>query len=154
MILAQIEEWFHSRPGRHPRRRAARSRYRDLVIDPKPVGDLTHVEGSYQTPYGVVSAEWTRRNGRFRLDVELPPNTTPRSGCPPAAARPKRPETAQCSGDCKATEPFASSAPGGTRSPPATQRRSATPNDLQRTVHARSGLSPIGRTNERQMGEP
>ncbi|MEV0221355.1 family 78 glycoside hydrolase catalytic domain [Streptomyces sp. NPDC050704] len=75
MILLQIEEWFHS--GLVGIRRApGTAGYRELVIDPRPVGDLTHAAGSYRTPYGVVSARWTRKNGRFRLDVELPPNTT------------------------------------------------------------------------------
>ncbi|MFC8202054.1 family 78 glycoside hydrolase catalytic domain [Streptomyces sp. NPDC057298] len=75
MILLQIEEWFHS--GVVGIRRApGKPGYRELVIDPRPVGDLTHAEGSYRTPYGVVSARWRRANGRFRLDLELPPNTT------------------------------------------------------------------------------
>ncbi|WP_216588223.1 family 78 glycoside hydrolase catalytic domain [Streptomyces brasiliscabiei] len=75
MILLQIEEWFH---GGVVGIRQARGKagYRELVVDPRPVGDLTHAEGGYRTPYGVVSARWTRRDGRFRLDVELPPNTT------------------------------------------------------------------------------
>ncbi|WP_033328770.1 family 78 glycoside hydrolase catalytic domain [Streptomyces yerevanensis] len=75
MILLQIEEWFHS--GLVGIRQArGKAGYRELVIDPRPVGGLTHAEGSYRTPYGVVSAQWIRENGRFRLDVELPPNTT------------------------------------------------------------------------------
>ncbi|MEU9954824.1 family 78 glycoside hydrolase catalytic domain [Streptomyces sp. NPDC050982] len=75
MILLQIEEWFHSGLA-GIRQERGKAGYRELVIDPRPVGGLTHVEGSYRTPYGVVSAQWTRKNGRFRLDVELPPNTT------------------------------------------------------------------------------
>ncbi|MGW0584073.1 alpha-L-rhamnosidase C-terminal domain-containing protein, partial [Streptomyces sp. NPDC002920] len=75
MILLQIEEWFHS--GLVGIRQArGRAGYRELVIDPRPVGDLTHAEGNYRTSYGVVSARWVRKNGRFRLDVVLPPNTT------------------------------------------------------------------------------
>ncbi|MDX3496587.1 family 78 glycoside hydrolase catalytic domain [Streptomyces turgidiscabies] len=75
MILLQIEEWFHS--GLVGIRQArGKAGFRELVIDPRPVGGLTHAEGSYRTPYGVVSARWTRRNGTFRLDVELPANTT------------------------------------------------------------------------------
>ncbi|MGW0842319.1 alpha-L-rhamnosidase C-terminal domain-containing protein [Streptomyces sp. NPDC002787] len=75
MILLQIEEWFHS--GVIGIRQArGKAGYRELVIDPRPVGDLTHAEGGYRTPYGVVSVRWTRANGRFRLDVEVPPNTT------------------------------------------------------------------------------
>ncbi|WEH13423.1 alpha-L-rhamnosidase [Streptomyces sp. VNUA24] len=75
MILLQIEEWFHS--GVVGIRQApGGAGYRELVVDPRPVGDLTRAEGGYRTPYGVVSVRWTRRNGRFRLHAELPPNTT------------------------------------------------------------------------------
>jgi alpha-L-rhamnosidase len=75
MILSQIDEWFHT--GLAGIRQAPGSvGYERLVIEPKPVGDLTEVEGSYRTPYGEVTSHWTRRSGRFRLDVEVPPNTT------------------------------------------------------------------------------
>ena len=47
MILAQIEEWFHE--GLAGIRAAGGSTaYRELVIQPKVVGDLTSVEGSYR----------------------------------------------------------------------------------------------------------
>ncbi|MBE8472156.1 family 78 glycoside hydrolase catalytic domain [Streptomyces justiciae] len=86
MILLQIEEWFHSGLAgiRQPRGGAG---YRELVIDPRPVGDLTRVEGSYRTPYGEVSSEWTRKGGVFRLRVEVPPNTTAEIRVPTGGAK-------------------------------------------------------------------
>lgn len=75
MILGQIEEWFHS--GLAGIRKAEGSiAYRELVIDPRIVGDLTAVEGSYDTPQGTVTSSWTLEDGRFQLDVTIPPNTT------------------------------------------------------------------------------
>ncbi|MGW0819122.1 family 78 glycoside hydrolase catalytic domain [Streptomyces viridiviolaceus] len=75
MILLQIEEWLHG--GLAGIRQATDSvGYRRLVIDPRIVGDLTHVEGRYQTPYGTANSEWTLRDGTFRLTVHVPPNTT------------------------------------------------------------------------------
>ncbi|MBB4764281.1 family 78 glycoside hydrolase catalytic domain [Amorphoplanes digitatis] len=75
MILAQIEEWFHT--GLAGIRAAdGTTAYRELVIQPKIVGDLTFVRGSYATPQGVARAEWTREDGRLRLAVTVPPNTT------------------------------------------------------------------------------
>ncbi|MGI5423483.1 family 78 glycoside hydrolase catalytic domain [Streptomyces sp. CA-179760] len=86
MILLQMEEWFHS--GLVGIRRArGKAGYRELVIDPRPVGGLTRAEGNYHTPYGVVSARWVRGNGRFRLDVELPPNTTAQIRVPTGGRR-------------------------------------------------------------------
>ncbi|MEU6375151.1 family 78 glycoside hydrolase catalytic domain [Streptomyces sp. NPDC046909] len=88
MILLQIEEWFHSGLAgiRQPRGGVG---YRELVIDPRPVGDLTHVEGAYRTPYGEVSSEWTRKGGVFRLRVEIPPNTTAEIRIPTGGAKPE-----------------------------------------------------------------
>jgi alpha-L-rhamnosidase len=74
MILAQIEEWFHTglagiRAG------DGAVAYRTLVIQPKIVGDLTSVKGSYQTPHGVARSEWTRTDRWFKLTVGVPTNT-------------------------------------------------------------------------------
>jgi alpha-L-rhamnosidase len=74
MILAQIEEWFHT--GLAGIREASGSTaYRQLVIQPKVVGDLTFVMGSYATPQGFARSEWTKRDQRFRLTVDIPANT-------------------------------------------------------------------------------
>ncbi|MEV4033639.1 family 78 glycoside hydrolase catalytic domain [Streptomyces umbrinus] len=90
MILLQIEEWFHS--GLAGIRQVPGSvGYRELVIDPRPVGDLTQVEGSYRTPYGKVTTEWTRRNGTFRLTVGIPPNTTAEVRVPSGAGAVSKP---------------------------------------------------------------
>jgi alpha-L-rhamnosidase len=75
MILAQIEEWFHE--GLAGIREAKGStQYRRLVIEPRLVGDLTSVEGSYRSPQGLIRSEWQKKPNRFVLKVEIPPNTT------------------------------------------------------------------------------
>jgi alpha-L-rhamnosidase len=75
MILAQIEEWFHS--GLAGIRAAGDSiAYRKLVVQPKVAGDLTFVKGSYDTPHGVARTEWRKTDDRFRLSVQIPTNTT------------------------------------------------------------------------------
>lgn len=43
MILAQIEEWFHTGLGGI---RPGATAYRTLVVQPKPVGDLSYVRTS------------------------------------------------------------------------------------------------------------
>ncbi|MFC4063563.1 family 78 glycoside hydrolase catalytic domain [Actinoplanes subglobosus] len=75
MILAQIEEWFHAGLAGI---RAAEGvvAYRELVIQPKVVGDLTFVKGHYTTPQGTARSEWKRDGNRLRLTVTVPPNTT------------------------------------------------------------------------------
>jgi alpha-L-rhamnosidase len=75
MILAQIEEWFHA--GLAGIRAAdGTTAYRELVIQPKVVGDLTFVKGHYTTPQGTARSEWKRDGNRLRLTVTVPPNTT------------------------------------------------------------------------------
>ena len=75
MILAQIEEWFHA--GLTGIRQAGGSvAYQKIIIEPKVVGDLTFVKGSYHTPHGVARAEWRKAQGRFTLTVTIPANTT------------------------------------------------------------------------------
>jgi alpha-L-rhamnosidase len=82
MILAQIDEWFHtSLAGIRP------SGTRSVVIRPRPVGDLTSAKGSHRTAQGVVRSEWTRTEGAFRLAVEVPANTTAEVWVPAHAVR-------------------------------------------------------------------
>jgi alpha-L-rhamnosidase len=74
MILAQIEEWFHTSLA-GIREATPGTAYRNLVIQPRVVGDLTFVKDSYQTPQGEARSEWTRSDARFRLSVTVPANT-------------------------------------------------------------------------------
>lgn len=102
MILAQIEEWFHT--GLAGIREAdGATAYRALAIQPKVVGDLTFVKGSYNTPQGVVRSEWTRADGRFTLTVTVPANTTAEVWVPLRGGRvvhqPRRAEFVRVDGD-------------------------------------------------------
>ncbi|MEU9828163.1 family 78 glycoside hydrolase catalytic domain [Micromonospora chersina] len=102
MILAQIEEWFHS--GLAGIRAADGSvAYRELVIQPKPAGDLTFVKGSYRTPAGVARSEWSRTDGQFRLSVTVPTNTSAEVRVPlqggHVAATPQRADLVGIDGD-------------------------------------------------------
>jgi alpha-L-rhamnosidase len=74
MILAQIEEWFHT-DLLGIRQAPGSVAYRALVIQPKLVGDLATVQGTYHTPQGPVRSEWTRTDRWFTLSVAVPPNT-------------------------------------------------------------------------------
>jgi alpha-L-rhamnosidase len=76
MILLQVEEWFHT--GLAGIKQAPGSvAYRDLIIKPTPVGDLTFAKGHYTTPQGTARSEWRRdATGITRFDVTVPANTT------------------------------------------------------------------------------
>jgi alpha-L-rhamnosidase len=74
-MLGAIDEWFTS--GLAGIRQAPGSvGFRQLVIKPAIVGDLSRVSGRYVTPSGPVTSTWRRSAGVFHLDITIPPNTT------------------------------------------------------------------------------
>ncbi|HSC26256.1 MAG TPA: glycoside hydrolase family 78 protein [Vicinamibacterales bacterium] len=62
--------------------------YRHVLIQPRPGGRFTHLRASHRTMYGVVSSEWTIRDGRFELAVEIPANTSATIRLPGAGLKP------------------------------------------------------------------
>jgi alpha-L-rhamnosidase len=49
--------------------------YKHILIQPRPGGGFTDVRASHETPYGKVASAWTRKDGTFELNVEVPANT-------------------------------------------------------------------------------
>lgn len=49
--------------------------FRNTVIYPQPVGDVTFAGASYGSPYGHIRCEWRREGSAFSLQVRIPPNT-------------------------------------------------------------------------------
>jgi alpha-L-rhamnosidase len=43
---------------------------------PTPVGNLTHVEASYNSPYGKIVSNWKIAAARFLWNITVPPNST------------------------------------------------------------------------------
>jgi hypothetical protein len=75
LMLGHIMEWFYY--GLAGISQAENSvAYKDIVIRPEVVGDLTHVRGTFQSPYGQITSEWKKENGNFELSVHIPANTT------------------------------------------------------------------------------
>jgi alpha-L-rhamnosidase len=76
MILLQIDEWFNA--GLAGIRQAPDSTGFDrVIIKPQPVGTLTHVSGSRETPHGTVASKWTRgAHGLSSMHVSIPAGTT------------------------------------------------------------------------------
>jgi alpha-L-rhamnosidase len=50
--------------------------YARVRIAPRPGGGFTRVAGSHESMYGRVASAWRLEQGRFLLDVEIPPNTS------------------------------------------------------------------------------
>ena len=85
-MMGQIDEWFfRSLVGIRPYTVLSASLegkddsmqgYRKFIIAPQPVGDLKYVKSSYETLYGTIVVEWTRKEDAFTLNVSVPVNTT------------------------------------------------------------------------------
>lgn len=59
--------------------------FKHVIIDPRPVGDLTWAKTQYDTVRGPVISEWRREGERFQLEVEIPANTSGEVHLPAAA---------------------------------------------------------------------
>ena len=83
-MMGQIDEWFfNSLVGIRPyatsefgnQQNNSKQGYQRFIIAPEPVGDLKFVRSSYETLYGTIIVDWTRKNGTFTLNVSVPVNT-------------------------------------------------------------------------------
>lgn len=74
-MLGQITEWFyHDLAGIVPDPDGPG--FKKIIIQPQPVGDLTWAKASYHSIHGQIGSAWRRENGKFTLNVTIPPNTT------------------------------------------------------------------------------
>lgn len=73
-MLGHLMEWFYT--GLAGIRPAVGSvAFRDIVIRPEPVGDVTFVNARYQSPYGEITSNWKKEDHDFLLKIDIPPNT-------------------------------------------------------------------------------
>jgi hypothetical protein len=92
-MLGQIEEWFyHDLAGIQ----SGGNGFKQILIAPQPVGDVTWVKATYRSIRGNITSNWQRDGGKFTLNVLIPPNTTA-TVCVPAktAAAVQAPADAQ-----------------------------------------------------------
>jgi alpha-L-rhamnosidase len=50
--------------------------FKNIIMKPMPVGDLTSVKASHQSPYGLIESEWHKDGSTFHWHVTVPPNST------------------------------------------------------------------------------
>ncbi|MFA5264302.1 MAG: family 78 glycoside hydrolase catalytic domain [Opitutaceae bacterium] len=60
--------------------------FRRILIAPQPGNGLTHANTSYDGPTGLIASSWKISDGKFSLDVTVPPNTTATVRMPAADA--------------------------------------------------------------------
>jgi alpha-L-rhamnosidase len=75
LMLGHLMEWFYQ--GLAGINQAESSiAYKDIVIKPEVVGDVTSAKGSYNSVHGQIVSEWKKENNQFNLHVVIPANTT------------------------------------------------------------------------------
>lgn len=71
-MLGHIEEWFYAGLA-GLRVDPAAPGLSHLILQPEPVGDVTWVKASWDSPRGLIAVEWRIEGGKFRYAVDLPP---------------------------------------------------------------------------------
>jgi hypothetical protein len=74
-MLGHLMEWFYSGLA-GIRQDEGSIAYRNTVIRPEPVGDITCATATYECPYGKIVSDWKKDGDNFYLNVEIPANTS------------------------------------------------------------------------------
>ncbi len=75
LMLGHLMEWFYSGIG-GIRQSDNSTGFKNIIIHPEPVGDITNAAINYHSAYGIISTRWEKNNRSFKLDVTIPANTT------------------------------------------------------------------------------
>jgi hypothetical protein len=74
-MLGHIMEWFFE--GLAGISQVVNSvGYKNIVIRPQIVGDITYAAASFQSPYGEIKSAWKKTGNAFELNVTIPANST------------------------------------------------------------------------------
>ena len=74
-MLGEVIEWFY-RDLAGIDHDPAFPGFKNVIIRPQPVGDLSWVAASYDSIHGPITVRWERRGERFFLKTAVPANTT------------------------------------------------------------------------------
>lgn len=75
IMFGDIDAWFYKNlaginyDGEKPG-------FKNIIVHPRPTGDLTWAKAEYQSPYGLIKTSWEIKNNKFYLDITVPANTT------------------------------------------------------------------------------
>jgi len=75
LMLGHIMEWFYTGLGGIKQDNQSVA-FKNIIIRPETVGDISEAKTTYLSPYGMIKSEWTKRDGFFTLKVEVPVNAS------------------------------------------------------------------------------
>lgn len=74
-MFSDISAWFYKTlAGICPD--VGHAGFKHVIIKPWMIDDIEWVKSEIQTPYGKLKSSWIRENGRFSLEVCIPPNSS------------------------------------------------------------------------------
>jgi alpha-L-rhamnosidase len=74
-MLGHIMEWFYRGLLGIDQTDSAVG-YKEILIHPQVVGDVTSAKGGYECMYGMIQSSWEKKKNVFKLKIEIPANTT------------------------------------------------------------------------------
>lgn len=75
LMLGHLMDWFYAGLGGIGQTENSVA-YKEIVIKPEIVGDLTWVKANYQSPYGEIRSDWEKSDAGIKMSVSIPANTT------------------------------------------------------------------------------
>lgn len=84
LMLGHLMEWFYAWLG-GIRQQPGSVGFRQVLIDPQPVGDIQWAKTSWKSPQGIISCCWKKSDGRFSLQVSIPKGCTAKVILPAAS---------------------------------------------------------------------
>jgi alpha-L-rhamnosidase len=75
LMLGHIMQWFYEGLGGIQQTENSFG-YKNIIIKPEIVGDISYANANHQTLYGNIVSQWKKTSGGFELYVEIPVNTT------------------------------------------------------------------------------
>lgn len=75
LMLGHLMEWLYA--GLAGIRQSENSvAFKNIIILPDLVGNITSAKATYQSVYGLISSDWRKENHEFKLKVTIPANTS------------------------------------------------------------------------------
>ena len=75
LMLGHIMEWFYT--GLAGIKQEENSvAFKNIIIRPEIVGDITWVKSSYNSTYGLIRSDWKKEQNILEMKVEIPSNTS------------------------------------------------------------------------------
>lgn len=74
-MLGHLMEWFYSGLGGIKPAPGAVA-FKEIIIRPEVVGDVTHAKTTFVSPYGPIENEWSKEGDKFIMKTKIPVNTT------------------------------------------------------------------------------